>query len=70
MWFRRRRASSKSAEEAKEALLEAQEALRTVQERGDEVTAISQESRDIRDRNHFADQLEEILRRRRPLHDS
>lgn len=68
MWFRRRRVN-KSAEEAKAALAEAREALRTVQERGDEVSTIANSAKKINDRNHFAEQIEEIIRaRRRPLH--
>jgi hypothetical protein len=69
MWFLRRRAS-RSGDEAKKALEEAEKALRTVQERGDLVTEIAQDAIRIRERNHFAEQLEElVLQRRRPLHE-
>jgi hypothetical protein len=69
MWFLRRR-ESRSGDEAKKALEEAEKALRTVQERGDLVTEIAQDAIRIRERNHFAEQLEElVLQRRRPLHE-
>lgn len=68
MWFLRRR-SSESGEEAKKALAEAQEALREVRERGEAVTTIATDAKNIRERNHFAEQIEELItRRRKPLH--
>lgn len=68
MWFLRRRGSSKS-EEATKALEEAKKALEKVQKRSEIVSTIANESKDIREQNHFAEQLEELFtNRRRPLH--
>lgn len=58
MWFRR----SDSAEEAKYALADAKRNLRKVQARGSEVTRVANALREIRERNHFAEQLEAIIR--------
>lgn len=69
MWFRRK--SSKELEEAQEALKEAEETLKDIQDRGEEVTKVSKSLREFRERNHFAEKLEEIIfRRGGPLHDS
>jgi hypothetical protein len=57
-WFR---GENKSGEAAKEALADAQENLRVIRKRGEEVTAVSEALRDIRERNHFAEHMEEIL---------
>jgi ElaB/YqjD/DUF883 family membrane-anchored ribosome-binding protein len=68
MWFLRRRAS-KSGEEAKEALAEAEQALQEVKARGQAISKMANDARNIRERNHFAEQLEDIIViRRRPLH--
>ena len=57
MLFRRRKAN----EEAQKALDEAREKLHEVRQRGKEVSAISNALREIRERNHFAEQMEEII---------
>lgn len=58
MWFRR----SDSAEEAKNALADAKTNLRKVQARSSEVTRVANALKEIRERNHFAEQLEAIIR--------
>lgn len=70
MWLLHRR-GHESGGEAKQALAEAEEALREIQERGEAVSTIATDARNIRERNHFAEQIEElIIRRRKPLHDT
>lgn len=59
MLFRRR--NKESAEKAQKALEDAKKNLREVQQRGTEVSAISNALREIRERNHFAEQMEEIF---------
>lgn len=59
MWLFRRNDSS---EEAKNALADAKNNLRKVQERSSEVTQVANALREIRERNHFAEQLEDIIR--------
>lgn len=68
MWFRRRR-ESKSGEATK-ALEDAKKNLREVKERGTEVTEVAEALKEIRQRNHFAEALEDLLTRRKPLHDT
>jgi len=63
MWFLRRRLS-KSSEEAGEALEDARKNLRRVKKRGEEVTKLSESLREIREQNHFAEQMEEIILRK------
>ena len=62
MWFRRR---SEASKEAEEALKDAQENLEEVKKRGPEVTEVAKALRDIRERNHFAEQLEDLIIKRR-----
>lgn len=62
MWHPRRRRIKELAE-ADDALKEAQQNLRQVQRRSGEVTKISEALRDIRERNHFAENLESIILR-------
>lgn len=70
MWFLRRR-ESESGEEAKRALEDAENTLREVKDRAEEVSMIATDLKNIRERNHFAEQLEDLLLRRRgPLNDS
>jgi hypothetical protein len=57
MLFRRRKAT----EEAQKALDEAKKNLKQVQERGSEVSRISNALREMRERNHFSEQMEEII---------
>lgn len=58
MLFRRRKAGS---EDAQKALEEAKKNLHEVQKRGKEVSAISNALREMRERNHFSEQMEEIF---------
>jgi hypothetical protein len=61
MWFRR---SKKAKEDAETALEESKQKLKEVIERGPEVTALSKAFKDFREKNHIAEQLEEILLRK------
>jgi len=47
--------------EAKKALADARKNLRRVQRRGAQVTQISDSLKDLRERNHFGEKLEEIF---------
>jgi len=57
-WFRR---ENKSGQASREALADAEENLRMIKKRGEEVTAVSEALRTIREKNHFAEHMEEIL---------
>lgn len=61
MWFLRRRLNKTRSEEADEALKDAQANLKRVKRRGGEVTRLAESLREIRERNHFAEQMEEII---------
>lgn len=63
MWFKRR--DTTSAEESKAALVDARKNLREVKKRGREVSEYAEAFRELREKNHFADQLEELIIRRR-----
>ena len=63
MWFPWR--SKGKDGESEKALREAQKNLRQVQRRGKEVTRVADALRELRERNHFAEQMEEIIVRRR-----
>ncbi len=67
MWFLHR-PGNKSGDEAKKALEEAQQKLQEVQERGPEVTALSSAIKDIRERNHFIEKLQELILQNRGSH--
>lgn len=58
MRFLRRK---KATEDAQRALEDACEKLHEVRQRGKEVSAISNALREIGERNHFAEQMEEII---------
>lgn len=58
MLFRRRRSGS---DDAQKALEEATKNLHEVQKRGKEVSAISNALKEMRERNHFSEQMEEIF---------
>ena len=62
MWFQRR---DKPNNEAQKALRDAESNLKRVKDRGDEVTELADAFREFRQRNHFAEQIEEIISRRR-----
>ena len=62
MWFKHR---DESAEESEAALKEARKNLREVKKRGPEVTEISHAFKELREKNHFAEQLEELIKRRK-----
>ena len=63
MWFLRR--NKESSEDSKKALEDAQQNLERVQRRGREVSRVAKALKDIRERNHFAEQLESIVIRPR-----
>lgn len=65
VWFRRR--DKRRIKESKEALADANKSLREVQKRSDEVSYVANALKEIRERNHFAEQLEEIMVRRRGM---
>lgn len=59
MWpFRRDKRAEK---ESQQAVLEAVESLRDVTSRNKEVHTVSKTLKDIRERNHFAEQLRAIM---------
>ena len=58
------RSKDKDGESGK-ALQDAQKNLRAVQKRGREVTSVANALRELREKNHFAEQMEEIIVRRR-----
>lgn len=61
MLFRRH----KKSEEAQKALDEATKSLCEVKKRGFEVSKISNALKELNERNHFAEQMEEIIVRAR-----
>lgn len=67
MWFLRR-PENKSGDEAEAALEDAKAKLQEVQNRGEEVTALSSAIRQIRQRNHFAETLEALILQTRGSH--
>jgi hypothetical protein len=62
VWFKRRDDSKKEAEEA---LANAEKASEEIQKQGSEISALADAFREFRERNHFAEQLEEIIVRKR-----
>jgi hypothetical protein len=62
MWFRRQEQKRKLVE-SEQAILDANRAKKRVEARTPEVRAISLSLKDIRERNHFADQLRIIIER-------
>lgn len=62
MWFRRR---TKGLDKSEKALQEAEERVFETHRQGHEVAKVAESLRYISDRNHFAEQLEEIILRRR-----
>lgn len=61
MWFLRRRQNKAGLEEATDAIHVAKRSLRDVQSRETEVSKVSQALRELRERNHFAENLEAIM---------
>lgn len=59
------RGKSRSNEESEEALADAQRNLSEVQKRGTEVSNVSNALKDFREKNHIAEQLEDIIMRRK-----
>jgi hypothetical protein len=64
VWFRRR-SRELVVDESHKALVEAEAAHLEVQKQGNEITNLARALRDIRERNHFAEQLEEIIVKKR-----
>lgn len=62
MWFRRR---TKGLDDSEKALKEAEKRVSETHHQGHEVAKVTESLRYISDRNHFAEQLEEIILRRR-----
>jgi hypothetical protein len=60
MWFLRRR-RSESSDEASAAVKDAQKHLNRVRKRDQEVSDLSDSLREVRHRNHFAEQMEQII---------
>lgn len=60
MWFRKSRSEPK--DESVEALEEAKEHLMGVANRSDEVYSLAASLRNMREKNHFAEQVVEIMR--------
>lgn len=60
MWPFRRKVT-RNMKESTQAILDATSTLRRTQERGPEVSRVSNALRDIRKRNHFAEQLQTIM---------
>jgi hypothetical protein len=70
MWFLRNR-QSKLIEEATDALKDAENGLKEVQKRNPEVLNVSRSLRELRERNHFAENLQAIIiRHGGPLNDT
>lgn len=63
MWPRRK-SEKDTTEQATEALQDAQQNLQRVKRRGSEVKRVSTAIRNLRERNHFVEQIEEIIVRR------
>lgn len=61
-WLRRK---SKSSMESEVALADAKKNLCEVQKRGTEVSNVSNALKDFREKNHIAEQLEDIIMRRK-----
>jgi hypothetical protein len=57
------RRDKQKAKDSQQAILDATKSLREVRERDDEVHQISGALRTIRERNHFAEQLQVIMER-------
>jgi hypothetical protein len=60
MWPFRKKATV-NMKESQKAILAATQNLRQTRERGPEVSRVAQTLQDIRERNHFAEQLHSIL---------
>jgi predicted ATPase len=61
MWFRRRNRGK--IKESQQAILDATKTLREVRARDPEVREISRTLKEIRERNHFAENLRAIMQR-------
>lgn len=66
-WFGRRR--TEPSKDSEEALKDASKQVRKAQRRTQEVSDVVDALRELRERNHFADAMEEVIvRRKRALH--
>jgi len=61
-WFRRR---NKELDDSEMALKEAEKRVSETHQQGHEVYKVTESLKNITDRNHFAEQLEQIILRRR-----
>lgn len=66
MWLLNRR-KTKTDQEATAALNDAEKNLRRIKRRSDEVTEVSESLKEIRQNNHFAEAMEEIILRNREI---
>jgi hypothetical protein len=64
MWFLRRN-RSRTDDEATLALTDAEKNLRRIKRRDKEVTEVSESLREVREQNHFAEAMEEIIMQKR-----
>jgi hypothetical protein len=64
MWFLRRTRSN-ADEEATLALTDAEKNLRRIKRRDREVKEVSESLREVRQQNHFAEAMEEIIMQKR-----
>jgi hypothetical protein len=64
MWLLRR-LRSKNREDPDKAIENAQKHLSRIEERGEEVNHVSNSLKEIRQQNHFAEAMEEIILRAR-----
>lgn len=62
MWFRR---ASEAEQEVKAALEDAQARLQEAQQKGPEASRLSRIFREVRERNHLAEQVEDFILRGR-----
>jgi hypothetical protein len=61
-WLGRKKPDTNS--EADKALRDAEKKLDEIKNRGREVTALAEALKEIREKNHFAEQLEAVFRRK------
>jgi hypothetical protein len=71
MWSLWRNKDREGAARADQALRDAKRSLRDIEERGPEVAQVAKALRDFREKNHFAEGLEAMIRQQKgPLNDA
>jgi hypothetical protein len=63
MWFRRR--DNDNGEESQKAVEDAEVHLNRIKSRSQEITRVAEALRELRQQNHFAEELEQIVLRGR-----